>query len=64
LLLSDSIRGLIALIVAILAFAGTLEVWHIYAASLVSGFVMAFFEPAYQAIVKELVPMEGRPSAN
>ena len=62
--LSDILRGLLAGIVAMLAFAHRLELWHIYIASLLFGIVSAFFGPAYRAIVPEIVPRELLPSAN
>ena len=63
-LLSDVLRGLLIGIVALLAFAHRLEVWHIYVVSLFFGIVGAFFGPAYRAIVPEIVPRELLPSAN
>jgi MFS transporter, DHA3 family, tetracycline resistance protein len=63
-LLSDVLRGLLIGIVAVLAFAHRLEVWHIYLVSLLFGIVGAFFGPAYRAIVPEIVPRELLPSAN
>ena len=63
-LLSDISRGFLIGIVAFLAFAHRLEVWHIYLVSLLFGIVGAFFGPAYRAIVPELVPRELLPSAN
>jgi len=64
LLLSDVLRGLLIGIVAVLAFAHRLEVWHIYLVSLLFGIAGAFFGPAYRAIVPEIVPRELLPSAN
>jgi len=62
--LSDILRGLLIGIVALLAFAHRLELWHIYIVSLLFGIVGAFFGPAYRAIVPEIVPRELLPSAN
>jgi len=61
---SDLLRGIVAGAVAALAFAQLLEVWHIYVASVIFGFVDAFFEPAYVAAVPEIAPREALPSAN
>ena len=61
---SDVASGLVVLGVAALAAAGRLEVWHVYIASAVFGFLQAFFFPAYTAAVPELTPAEGLPSAN
>ena len=63
-LVSDSARGLVALAVAVLGFAGRLEVWHVFVASLIFGFVDAFFQPAYAALVPQIVPEADLPSAN
>jgi DHA3 family tetracycline resistance protein-like MFS transporter len=63
-LLSDILRGLVVAAVAALAFGQRLEIWHIYVASIVFGFVSAFFEPAYAATVPEIMPREALPSAN
>ena len=63
-LASDSGRLLIGGLVATLAFAGSLQIWHVYVASLLFGFVDAFFQPAYMAMVPSLVPAEDLPSAN
>jgi MFS family permease len=63
-LLSDTLRGLLVGIIALLAFAHRLELWHIYIVSLMFGIVGAFFGPAYRAIVPEIVPRELLPSAN
>lgn len=63
-LFSDIGRGITALIVAALAFSGQLQIWHVFAASLFFGFVMAFFQPAYAAVVPQIVPKDDLPSAN
>jgi len=62
--ISDILRSLIVGFVSLLAYTGDLEIWHIYVASIVFGFVSAFFQPAYIAIVPDVIPPEGRPSAN
>lgn len=63
-LASDVARGLIVGGVAALAYTNQLEVWHIYLASLAFGFMDAFFQPAFQALVPELTPQEHLTSAN
>jgi DHA3 family tetracycline resistance protein-like MFS transporter len=63
-LASDLLRGVVALVVALLAWASLLEVWHIYLASLLFGFLDAFFQPAYAALVPQLVPEADLTSAN
>ncbi len=63
-LTSDVLRGAVVAVVAALAFPQTLEIWHVYIASMAFGFVDAFFQPAYTAIVPEIVSSENLPSAN
>src|SRR5512146_363976 len=41
-----------------LSAAGLLEIWHVYAASILFGVVDAFFQPAYTAILPEITPRE------
>jgi DHA3 family tetracycline resistance protein-like MFS transporter len=62
--ISDVVRGLVIGLLAIFAFAGWLTIWHVYLLSLVSGFVEAFFRPAYSAAVPEITPQEHLTSAN
>jgi MFS family permease len=63
-LASDVARGVVALAVAGLGLAGRLEVWHVFIASLIFGFVDAFFLPAYAAFIPQVVPEADLPSAN
>ena len=63
-LVSDVTSGLVVLVVAALAYLGRLEVWHVYIASMLFGFLQAFFFPAYNAVVPDLMPAEALPSAN
>ncbi len=63
-LASDMLRGVVVLIVATLAYSKVLEIWHVYAASIFFGFVEAFFQPAYTALVPDILPKETLPSAN
>lgn len=63
-LASDVARGLVVLLVSLLAFTDQLEIWEIFAASLFFGFVDAFFQPAFLALVPQIVPAEDLPSAN
>jgi MFS family permease len=62
--ISDVLRGFVALIVALLARGNLLALWHIYIASLLFGFLDAFFQPAYAALVPQLVPEPDLTSAN
>jgi MFS family permease len=63
-LVSDVARGILVGAIAVLAMAGRLELWEVFLASLVFGFVDAFFLPAYTAIVPEVTAKEDLPSAN
>jgi len=63
-LISDIGRTLAVLIVAILAHLDQLQLWHIYATSFFFGVVDAFFQPAYTALMPQIVPEEDLPSAN
>ncbi|MCX6026117.1 MAG: MFS transporter [Chloroflexi bacterium] len=63
-LVADLLSGLTVMSVALLAALDLLQVWHIYLASFIFGSVEAFFFPAYQAVLPELVPAEALPSAN
>jgi DHA3 family tetracycline resistance protein-like MFS transporter len=61
---SDILRGGVIATVSALAFADRLEVWQVFVASLIFGFVDAFFQPAYAALVPQIVPEADLPSAN
>jgi DHA3 family tetracycline resistance protein-like MFS transporter len=63
-LTSDVLRGALVCAVTALAFAGRLEIWHLYVAALTFGAVAAFFRPAYTAIIPQITPPEHLPSAN
>jgi DHA3 family tetracycline resistance protein-like MFS transporter len=63
-LASDLARGFVTLLVALMAYVDRLELWHVYVASVVFGFVDAFFQPAYQAAIPDLTPAERLTSAN
>ena len=61
---SDGLRALLLVVVTILTAAHALQIWHIYIAALIFGFVDAFFMPAYSAVIPDIVPEAVRPSAN
>lgn len=63
-LISDVLRGLVIGLAALLAFTDSLTIWHVYAFSLIFGLVDAFFQPAFRAVIPEVVPAEDLPSAN
>lgn len=64
LLTSDLLRGAIVGFVAALGFADLLVIWHVYAASALFGVVDAFFQPAYTALIPDVVSGDFVPSAN
>ena len=61
---ADLLRFLVLVGVAILAFARLLELWHVYITSIILGMVEAFFQPAYTAVVPDVIPRESLVSAN
>ena len=63
-LTSDLVRGTVVLVVAFLAYAQILQIWHVYVMSAIFGLVDAFFQPAYTATVPDITPYEFLPSAN
>jgi len=62
--ISDVLSGLVVTFIAVFSWLDFLEIWHIYIASLIFGFVEAFFFPAYQAIIPQLTPADMLTSAN
>lgn len=62
--ISDILSGSVITFIAVFSWLDVLEVWHIYIASLVFGFVEAFFFPAYQAIIPQITPPDMLTSAN
>jgi len=63
-LLSDLARGCLVAAISFLAFSNLLVIWHLYLFSVAFGFVEAFFQPAYVALVPEITPSAGLTSAN
>lgn len=63
-LLADSGRGLIVLLVAWLSWSHSLQFWHLVALAPLFGIVSSFFDPAYSAIVPQLVETDALASAN
>ncbi len=61
---SDAARFLIMVIGAWLAFTDQLQLWEIYVMAICFGFADAFFLPAYNAIIQQIIPEEDLPSAN
>ena len=63
-LLSDLIRGGCLAALALLAFSGTLALWHLFVLAAVYGGASGFFGPAFDAVVPELVPADDLVQAN
>ena len=61
---SDILSGLVIAFVAVFSWLELLQIWHIYIASMLFGFVEAFFFPAYQAVIPQITPSELLISAN
>lgn len=55
-LLSDLSSGVLMTIVAVLGFAGSLRIEHLYVAAALFGVTFAFVGPAITAIIPELIP--------
>ncbi|GCE08530.1 MFS transporter [Dictyobacter aurantiacus] len=61
---SDLIRGGVVLLIAALAFLQWLQLWEVFVMSAIFGTVEAFFDPAYAALIPDMVPAELLTSAN
>src|ERR1051325_8205752 len=62
--LSDLLSGLVVTFIAVFSWLNYLQIWHILFASLVFGLVEAFFFPAYQSVIPQIVPSDMLVSAN
>jgi MFS family permease len=63
-LAADLARGVAVGLMAILSLTGTLELWHVVGLVAVYGAGQAFFSPAFDAIVPEVLPAEELAQAN
>ncbi|TMB86230.1 MAG: MFS transporter, partial [Chloroflexi bacterium] len=61
---ADVVRGLAVGGMALLSLAGALQLWHMFVLVAVYGAGTAFFGPAFDAIVPELMPSEQLAQAN
>jgi MFS family permease len=61
---ADLMRGGAVGLLAVLSLAGALELWHIVVLVVFYGSGAAFFAPAFDAIVPELLPVERLAQAN
>jgi hypothetical protein len=57
-LASDLASGIVVGVIALLGLTGRLEIPHLYVASAFFGVALAFYAPAIQAIMPELVPRD------
>jgi MFS family permease len=62
--ISDVLSGLAVTFVAVFSWLDILELWHLYTASLIFGFVEAFFFPAYAAVIPTIASKDELVSAN
>ena len=61
---ADLIRGVALAVMGLLSLGGILEIWHMAVIAACYGAGSAFFGPAFDAVVPELVPTEWLPQAN
>ena len=63
-LVADCVRGLLLAGLAVLALAGSLRLWELFVAVVFYGAATAFFNPASDALVPQLLPEDALPQAN
>lgn len=56
--LMDVIRGIFITAVAVLAFIGLLKIWMVFLAGIILGICAAFFNPAAQSSIPDIIPKE------
>jgi MFS family permease len=61
---ADGIRAVAVAVLAVLVLVGSLQFWHLVALVAVYGAGTAFFTPAFEAIVPQLLPDVELPAAN
>jgi len=64
LMLVDGGRAIVVLTIACFAWLHWLQMWHLVILAVIFGFIRAFFNPAYYAIIPETVEKEQLSSAN
>jgi DHA3 family tetracycline resistance protein-like MFS transporter len=62
--LADALRGTAIAAIGVLSVAGSLRLWHLLVLAGAYGAGSAFFGPAFDAIVPELVPVDALAEAN
>ncbi len=63
-LAADATRGVAVGVLALLSLTGALELWHVVAIVALYGAGQAFFDPAFDAIVPDVLPAEELAQAN
>lgn len=64
LVVTDAIRGILVVLVAIAAFTGHAEVWMVFVTAIVSGACAAFFNPAVGSSIPDMVDKSKLMKAN
>ena len=63
-LVSNTAQGVLVALLALLVFAGTVELWHLYILMVIFGIVGAFFLPAMMTMIPRLVSKDRLEAAN
>jgi MFS family permease len=63
-LAADGVRALAIAVLAALSLSGRIEIWEIAALAMVYGAGTAFFTPAFEALVPDILPAADLPAAN
>ncbi len=63
-IMSDGVRGGVVFVFAALVATNRIEMWHVYGLAVIFGSVSAFFDPAQQALIPNLVSKEELIAAN
>ena len=61
---TDVVRAIAVTVIAVLSIAGVLELWHLFLLAVVFGTGDAFFGPAFNATVPQIVPQRMLVQAN
>jgi transmembrane secretion effector len=63
-LAADAVRAAAIAVLAVLSLTGRIQVWEIAALAMVYGAGTAFFTPAFEALVPDILPESDLPAAN
>ena len=63
-LAADAVRATAIAVLAVLSLTGRIQVWEIAALAMVYGAGTAFFTPAFEALVPDILPASDLPAAN